>query len=162
MLSTKQAAIEGDQNTRRPRCHATRLASPHFAATPFVTPCPATPLITSPPWCPTNLQSPFPSPLPSIWPSLCHPPCTRSFVSPEKHVLVGLRKHARHTLTHSQTSVRRRKQGRGGRKRVITSNKIVIYNPVMHILGDMTNSAEIINKCMVYNNSVFNSRQVAD
>lgn len=81
---------EGDEDTRRPRCHATRLASPRFAATPFVAPCPATPLITSPPWCPPNSQSPFPPPLPSIRPSLCHPPRTRCCVSPGKHALVGV------------------------------------------------------------------------
>lgn len=31
----RKAAMEGDQDTRRPHCHATRLAWPRFAATPL-------------------------------------------------------------------------------------------------------------------------------
>lgn len=83
----------GDQE-RRPHRHATRLASPCFAATPSAAPRQQHlsllhplegPPFPSPVWHATPL-----SPPPLTRPSLCHPPSTRSCVSPGKHALVGV------------------------------------------------------------------------
>ena len=77
MLSAKGTRRDkGDQDTRRPHCHATRLAWPRFAATtPLRSSPPTTPLITSP----LNSNPPHhhhhhPSPLP--FRSTCHPSIT--------------------------------------------------------------------------------------
>lgn len=89
----------GCEDTRRPRCRATRLASPRFAATPSAAPRPQHlsllyPLEAPPsnPPRPTRIPCPSPvrhatplSPPPATRPSLCHPPRTRSCVSPGKH-----------------------------------------------------------------------------
>lgn len=86
-------------------CHPPGLAS--LCCHPLRSSPPATPLITSPP-----RRSPFPSlvrhatplsPPPPTRPSLCHPPSTRSCVSPGKHALVGVWRHAELQQTHTHT-----------------------------------------------------------
>lgn len=64
---------KGDQDTRRPHCHATRLASPRFAATPSTAPLPQHLSLLHPS---TANPPPHPRSLLSTPSSTCHPSIT--------------------------------------------------------------------------------------
>eukprot|EP00064_Thunnus_orientalis_P013715 superscaffoldBa00002279_g13755 len=84
MLSAKGTRRDkGDQDTRRPHCHATRLAWPRFAATPSAAPLPQHLSLLHP------LQSPFPSPV-----RHATPPSPHLSIRPLDHPSATLLAHA--------------------------------------------------------------------